>query len=238
MITNLISQTHPEWHNVLQQALLQVEPNYLEQLSHAKDWLPEPPKLFAAFSEPISSTRYILLGESPYPRAESANGYAFWDNAVHNLWCENGLSKEVNRATSLRNLMKMLLIAQGTLQDDYSQAAIAQLDKSVLIKTAGELFNAFLAHGFLLLNASLIYSDGQVNYHAKQWRPFIQTLLEWLAREKPSVELVLWGRIADQVPKTSLTIALQAEHPYNLSFITNDRVIQFFKPLELLIHHE
>ena len=44
-----------------------------------------------------------------------ANGYAFWDAAVNELWSDNGLSKAVNRATSLRNFIKMLLVTEGAL---------------------------------------------------------------------------------------------------------------------------
>ena len=43
--------------------------------------------------------RYVLFGESPYPRAQSANGYAFWDAAANSLWAEEGgLHQLLNRA--------------------------------------------------------------------------------------------------------------------------------------------
>jgi uracil-DNA glycosylase len=72
--------------------------------------------LFAAFAQPLDRVRYVLVGEGPYPRAESATGVCFMDGAVGDLWSEAGLSKPVNRATSLRNFMKMLLVADGQLQ--------------------------------------------------------------------------------------------------------------------------
>lgn len=234
----LISQGHPEWHDALKIALSKLDSKYLEQLAVSGDWLPRPHSILAAFSQSLSSTKYILLGESPYPRISSANGYAFWDNDVGSLWSEKGFSKQVNRATSLRNLMKMFLLARGALDEDLSQAAIAKLDKSGLIQTAESLFNKLMSRGFLLLNASLVYSEGAVPYHAKQWRPFIQSILEWLAEKKPTVELILWGKIADQIPRTTLSIGLQAEHPYNLSFIRNPNVLEFFKPMDILNNHE
>ena len=97
---------------------------------------------------PLSSVRTILFGESPYPREGSANGYAFWDAAVENLWSDSGLSKAVNRATSLRNFIKMLLLARGDLNHDFSQPAIAQLDKSTFHRTADEFFTGLLNKGF------------------------------------------------------------------------------------------
>lgn len=231
-----ILNTHPEWHVLLQQAVNEMEPGYLQQLSAHRNWLPGIQFLFAAFSLPLSATRYILLGESPYPRSISANGYAFWDGSVGSLWSETGLSKDVNRATSLRNLIKMLLHARGDLHDDFSQQAIAALNKSIYVQTASQLFNGLLQHGFLLLNASLVYSEGKVPYHARQWRPFMASLLNQLIRYNPSLQLILLGRIATQVPESKLFTRFEAEHPYNLSFITNTKVIEFFQPLDLLGH--
>ncbi|HBI21825.1 MAG TPA: uracil-DNA glycosylase [Legionella sp.] len=196
--------------------------------------MPGKESLFAAFSMPLSSTRYILLGESPYPRAQSANGYAFWDGAVGSLMSPTGLSKSVNRATSLRNFIKMLLHARGDLKDDFSQTAIARLDQSVYLQTASQLFGALMAHGVLLLNASLVYSEGKIPYHARQWRPFMQSVLLQLAEYKPALELILFGRVAAQMSEASRFKCLMAEHPYNISFITNPDVVAFFKPMDLL----
>lgn len=222
----------------MSESLEAVDQDYLSQLARDTSWLPGQEKLLAAFSLPLDQLRYLLIGESPYPRPESANGYAFWDQAVHPLWSEKGLSKAVNRATSLRNLLKTLLAARGDLSEDFSQAAIARLDKRGLIQTADELFGNLMQRGFLLLNASLVYSPGQVPFHARQWRPFMASLLQSLERLRPECELILLGKIADQIPKTRLRVALQAEHPYNISFITNPQVINFFKPLDLLAHEQ
>ena len=235
---NLDQQIHPQWRPLVDKALAQVDSDYLHQLQLANDWLPEKGSLFAVFSVPLDQTHYILLGESPYPRAQSANGYAFWDNSVASLWSEKGLSKEVNRATSLRNLIKMLLHARGDLQHDFSQQAIANLDKSTYVRTASQLFSAMINKGFLLLNASLVYSENKVNQHARQWRPFIHSLLTQLADQNPSMQLILLGRIAKELPESALFTGLVAEHPYNLSFITNPEVLAFFKPMDLLAYHD
>ena len=73
-------------------------------------------RLLAAFQRDRAGVRYLLIGESPYPRRASANGIAFYDAAVDSLWSEQGLSKAVNRATSLRNIVKTALLAEGLLQ--------------------------------------------------------------------------------------------------------------------------
>ncbi|MFC3909434.1 uracil-DNA glycosylase [Legionella dresdenensis] len=224
---------------MLKNALGCMDAAYLSELVTQKDWLPGYNNLFAAFSQPLSATRYILLGESPYPRPQSANGYAFWDEAVTSLWSDKGFSKEVNRATSLRNIMKMLLIARGDLRDDLSQSAIAQLDKAPYCKTAEQFFRAMIRKGFLLLNATLVFRVGEVKYHARHWRPFMTSLFLQLSALEQPIQFILFGKIAAEVPEARLFECLIAEHPYNLSFITNPVVLEFFKPLDLLsCHHD
>jgi len=236
-VHHLIENTHSEWHPILTNALQRVDSDYLQLLLHSSDWLPGASLLFSAFSLPLSQTKYILFGESPYPRPESANGYAFWDSAVHGLWSNTGFSKEVNRATSLRNWLKMLLISRGDLINDCSQSAIAVLDKSNYCRTAEEFFTNLIGKGFLLLNASLVYEEGKVSFHARQWRPFMHSLLMQLVEKKESLQLILFGKIAEQIPESHFFSCLIAEHPYNLSFITNQKVLEFFKPLDLLNCH-
>lgn len=235
---HLVKNTNPEWHELLETALDRVDPLYLQQLEKDRNWLPGAEALFAAFTIPLSETKYLLLGESPYPRAASANGYAFWDAAVGSLWSETGLSKEVNRATSLRNWIKMMLSARGDLQGDFSQAAIAALNKAVYWQTASQFFNALRSKGFLLLNASLVYSENKVPFHAKHWQPFMTSLFNQLKQRRPDLQFILFGRIAEQVPEARFFPCLIAEHPYNLSFITNQTVLDFFKPLDLLNCHD
>lgn len=151
------SNAHLSWLPVLQKALMAMDPIYLRDLFTQTDWLPGPEKIFNAFSLPLNQVNYILMGESPYPRARSANGFAFWDASVQDLWTMTGMSKPVNRATSLRNMIKMLLIGENLLQPNAtSQEHIAALDKSTLVQTNDEFFQNFLHHGFLLLNATLV----------------------------------------------------------------------------------
>lgn len=235
---NYIQTTHPQWHDMLYKAFASMDESYLKQLQNSDDWLPGSCNLLAAFRLPLEQTNYVLLGESPYPRKASANGFAFWDDSVGSLWSQTGLSKEVNRATSLRNWIKMFLHARGDLTADFSQEAIARLDKSQYVQTANALFSSFLSHGFLLLNATLVYTEGKVNFHARYWRSFLHSLFEQLALKKPSVKLILFGRVAKLVPEANRFSCVKAEHPYNISFITNPDVLAFFKPLDLLAHHE
>ena len=230
-------QVASDWLPIVSKAWQALDVDYIHSLNTEKGILPPMDCLLRAFSEPLSQIHFILLGESPYPRPESANGLAFWDAAVSSLWSETGLSKSVNRATSLRNWLKALLKTHGLLSDDLSQQAITNIEKSNLVQTGEQLFNNMIKRGMLLLNASLIYQDKRIPYHAKQWRPFIDAVLEGIATVRPDIELILFGKIATQFKNGPLKVALKAEHPYNLSFINNESVLEFFRPLELIYEH-
>ena len=226
----------PDWQPLLAKAMVHLSPDYLAALNQT-DWLPGPDKLFNAFSLPLKETRYILFGEGPYPRKDSATGYAFIDGAVTHLWSATGLSKQVNRATSLRNIIKLLLRADGQLDaSDTSQSAIAALDKTNLIQTLQALQQNLLINGVLLLNASLVFSTKQrVKTDARHWLPFIEELLGQLADQE--ITLIFWGKIAGVIkslPAARDFKCIEAEHPYNLSLIENLTMHHLFTPMKLL----
>lgn len=229
----------PSWRESLEHGLAQMDPAYLASLSQSNEWLPGPEKIFNAFSLPMDQVNYVLFGESPYPRRASANGYAFWDADVKELWSDTGLSKKVNRATSLRNILKMLLIANGKLSvNNCSQEEIAQIKKDSLLQTNDEFFNHLLQKGFLLLNATpVLQPNNPPAKDARAWQPFLKVILHELLKKRPQVEFILLGRIANTIdallPNEQIN-KLHVEHPYNISFITNSKVIEFFKPLRLL----
>ncbi|NBX84774.1 MAG: uracil-DNA glycosylase [Gammaproteobacteria bacterium] len=228
-----LSKVDESWLPLLHMAFDAMDENYLNDLQATKNWLPGVSNVLAAFSQPMMHVRYVLLGESPYPRQESANGYAFWDAAVQSLWSENGLSKNVNRATSLRNFMKMLLNAEGVLKSPFASYDIATLNKNHYIQTLPSLFQRLMDKGFILLNASLVWSeDKPMRWHAKHWYPFMHVLLDKLSRHE--VKFLLFGKIAQQFKELPSNKCLVAEHPYVLSFIENSQVLKFFQPFHLL----
>lgn len=234
-----LASAHHSWHTCILQGLEKMDQRYLHELAKSSDWLPGSEKIFNAFSLPLEQVKYVLFGESPYPREESANGYAFWDNAVNELWSPTGLNKKVNRATSLRNILKMMLVAADMLDSHHTgQENIAQLDKSSLVATNQELFQNFLRHGFLLMNASLVFRKSvRPQNDAKAWHPFLQVVIHELLRKRPEATYLLLGKIANTIdaiiPETNAN-KFYAEHPYNLSFIQNQGVLRFFRGLQLI----
>jgi uracil-DNA glycosylase len=237
------AEVHDQWKDVLIDALQSVDADYLAGLAQSNDWLPGIHLIFSAFRRDRQNLRYILIGESPYPRAESANGIAFYDAAVDQLWSTTGLSKPVNRATSLRNIIKTALLAEGFIEADtdgkISQTSIARVDKSGLVQTMEDLFQALQDRGFLMLNATpVLHSNRKPVLEARYWQGFLARLLELLAPppEHP-LTLVLWGKIAETIESLRLSEnyqKLKSEHPYNLSFIQNSKMQALFREIAVL----
>ncbi|MBI3283683.1 MAG: uracil-DNA glycosylase [Burkholderiales bacterium] len=256
VLLEALAHAHPSWHSALRAGLAAVhraDPGYLPTLCQTQ-FLPSEGRLFAAFAQPMDAVLYVLVGEGPYPREESATGYCFMDGAVGDLWSQEegcGLSKKVNRATSLRNFIKMLLVAAGKLSQDNSSgvaiagiAGLARLADSKFIQTLDELQSNMSNQGFLLLNASLVFrSDVAPVKDARAWQPFLQEIFSALHGYQQSsgvalATLVLWGKIAEQlrqIPAAGLFPQITAEHPYNLSFIGNQAMQSFFRPMNLMI---
>lgn len=244
-ILDALDRVDLSWRPILEaglQAVAAATPGYLPQLA-ADDYLPTQGRLFAAFAQPLDKVRHVLVGEGPYPRAESATGVCFMDGAVGELWSESGLSKPVNRATSLRNFMKMLLVADGQLQaEDTGGAAMAPVAGAARsngsIQTLSQLQDNLTREGFLLLNAALVFRKHVAPViDARAWLPFLQTVLAALASRPQPPTLVLWGKIAEQLkklPETARLPQILAEHPYNLSFIRNQQMQELFGPMKLL----
>ena len=226
------------WEPILLPALEALEREYREWILRGEGYIPSRDRLLAAFStmEP-EDLRYILFGQDPYPREESAIGYAFIDGRVKRIFSDRGLSKEVNRATSLRNFVKMALAAEGVLDcEDLSQGAIAALDKSSLIDSIDDLRRGFERNGVLLLNMALLFSSKEESKrHIRAWRAFVEKLLEGLRHYHPT--LILFGAHAAEVKRlkhAETFDAIALEHPYNHSFVCNPKAWSLFGPMRLL----
>lgn len=241
------SNVHPEWQEILEAAFAEVNTEYLNALQLDNSWLPGIQNIFAAFRRDLSNCQYILFGESPYPRKESANGIAFYDAAVNELWSDTGLSKAVNRATSLRNILKTALLAEGRITTQangkISQSSIADVDKRDLIQSINQLFTELQQRGFLMFNATpVLHPRRKPKLEAGYWGEFVHQLLIQIAdRTQKPPTLVLWGKIAQKLqayPVTDLYPQLVSEHPYNLSFIHNRDMQKLFADLRILEHDQ
>ena len=77
------------------------------------------------------------------------------------------------------------------------------------IQTLAQLQDNLTRHGFLLLNAALVFRPHvPPAIEARAWLPFLQTVLAALAGT--GAKLVLWGKIAEQLKKLPECAALRA----------------------------
>ncbi len=227
-----------DWQKVLQDAYSTLDSGYRDFLEHDTGYFPDKYNVLNAFRTlPREKVKYILFGQDPYPRKQSAGGYAFIDMKVQKIFSTQGLSKEVNRATSLRNFIKMALLSRGDLSvEKMSQEAIAAIDKTVLIDSIEELRKNFEREGVLLLNTALVFTDKKDSVrHIKAWKPFIQLLLDVMRPQSPS--LILFGNHAKALKKDfdlQDFETIELEHPYNHTFISNENALNLFAPMRLL----
>ena len=237
-LNNILTDVHKSWKEILKRALLSLDKEYLNFLVNSDRYFPDINTFLNPFkSISCDSVKYILFGQDPYPRRESAIGYAFIDAKVKEIFSDKGFSKEVNRATSLRNFIKMLLLCEGLLNDDdLSQKAITNINKANLCKSIVELKNNFEKNGVLLLNMALIFTDkGDSKYHLKKWKPFVQSIL--CSLKNRDISLILFGNAAKEIEKFECSSSFKKFffiHPYNVSFIKDKEVHKLFKPMNLL----
>jgi uracil-DNA glycosylase len=226
------------WQPLLDKAYKALDSDYRVFLEANQGYFPDKDNYLNAFKTLArDEVKYILFGQDPYPRKESAGGYAFIDMRVKDVFSSNGLSIEVNKATSLRNFIKMALVASERLNPiDTSQKAITKVNKTDMINSIDALRQNFENQGVLLLNTALVFTDKSASSkHIKAWRAFMRVLLNGLIDNAPT--LILFGTHAKALKKhfpidDFSTISL--EHPYNQSFITNPKAEKLFKQMNLL----
>ncbi len=227
----------PEWLALLEEPAATLDPAYLARLE-ATDWLPGPELMLAALRHvPLGEVNAVLVGESPYPRKGSAIGEAFHDGLVGTLWSGQGLAKPVNKATSLRNLVKMMLVADGLISPAAKAEEIAALERSGLVDSLADVFAALRRHGVLCINATPVLADKNKAREAAAWHNFTAGLLQTIHKARPQATFLLFGAFARQFAEIEGAQAwpkLTAEHPYNVSFINDPAVLDYFRPLRLL----
>jgi uracil-DNA glycosylase len=234
MLTNI----DLSWKEIVENALFSLDREYQLFLENDKNYFPDRQNFLNAFKTlPLHKTKYILFGQDPYPRKESAGGYAFIDMKVKTLFDKNGgFSKEVNKATSLRNMMKMFLLCDEKLKDDFSKDAVKKVNTKNYINSIEELKQNFEKNGVLLLNTALIFTSKEdTKLHAKMWKPFIETLLKQLSNH--DIKLILFGNISKEIAKFESAKnfeTIKLPHPYNIGFITKKEVHEIFCKMELL----
>lgn len=135
-----------------------------------------------------NNTKIVVFGQDPYPRKESATGYAFWDGKIKS-W-ENPLSP------SFRNIIKSILINENLAIKENKINDLRKILKNNNIFSPDEFFKNSIENGVIWLNASLTFeskSQSDLNKHLKFWKPIIEEIINILIKSSKSLIFVFWG---------------------------------------------
>lgn len=215
------------------------EKDILEKILEDKTLIPNRKDVFNGFNIPAQDIKYIIFGESPYPRKESATGHAFIDGKVNNIWTKEGLSKEVNKATSLRNLFKTALVAENILPPNKTtKEFLKDINKEDFVNNMQDLQLNLNNNGVALLNSCLSLRDGKVqSSDIVFWIKIMDRFLFDLFLKNNSIKLILWGNISKRIKKMEsfkYYDSIESEHPYNKSFIENEVMQNLLKEINFL----
>ena len=211
----------------------------LNNILNDKTLIPSNKDIFNGFNIPAKDVKYIIFGESPYPRIESATGYAFIDGKVKEIWGESGLSKEVNKATSLRNLFKTALVAENIISPDKTtKPYLKNINTECFVNSMEELRVNLNNNGVALLNSCLSLRQGKVQRtDVNIWGNIIDKFLLDLFYQNKNITLVLWGNISKRIKDMDsfkYYQYIESEHPYNKSFIESKKMQSFLKEIKFL----
>ncbi|GAB2950128.1 hypothetical protein GCM10027280_43380 [Micromonospora polyrhachis] len=165
---------------------------------------------------PPHKWKVVVFGQNPYPRPESATGIAMFDNTFHD-WADSQFGKVI----SIRCIIKAAAMWKHGIPKKTPIADIRALLKEHDTVQPPEWFQAMLAQGVLLLNASLTASSDGVmatDQHTAFWRPVVEKLVEEILRAKQNADeqdrgvvFAWWGAHARTLK--SVVLRLQKKYP-------------------------
>jgi len=136
---------------------------------------------------PPSGWTVVSLGQSPFPRIESATGIAHFDNAI-SKWEDKRFGVVVTMRCIIKAAaMNRFGVPKGTTTDELR----ALLKKEGCVSPA-EWFQAMLTQGVLFMNAACtllppedksIRAGSVVEEHRKFWQPVMEAIIDAILKE-------------------------------------------------------
>lgn len=184
---------HPEWALALEpahEAFVLLDAFLSDEHEHGRFFLPNVTDILRAFSEPLSQTRVLILGQDPYPTPGHAMGLAF------------AVGPDVRPLPrSLSNIYREL-----------------SADVGIVPAQHGDL-SAWSAQGVLLLNRVLTVSNGMAGSHrGRGWETVTDVAISALVNNGNPLVAILWGKDAAKLrPLLGATPIIESAHPSPLS---------------------
>lgn len=225
------------WRDKVAGWLDSVDERFLKTLE-ADDWWPGVDDCLKAFDGTVCP-RVVWLGETPYEGEERATGLSFLDGTVCDIFRVDGaLDMTVNKASSLRNILKAWFRADGRLQENQTNSEhVHAMCKDGLVLKINEVFRRGVEDGWLWLNAGLSVGGPLAkSTHLCGWRPFVSRAVASAAQANAKVVLLGdWAKsyrsdVADE------RLLVETIHPRNECFVEDATMREFLGQWTCLIH--
>ena len=234
-LNRLLQPVHASWIDLLREQLQCLDHAFADELEADPAWLPGADRCLAAFAVPRGDVRVVWLGESPYPRTDSATGLSFQDGAVGEIFRDDGrLAVGINRATSLRNVLKAWFVATNRLDvGATSSRHVKNMDRDGIVARLDEVFDRGRQCGWLWLNAGLSFRPARPKAaQIRAWEPLVNFVLRDVSAR--SARVALMGRFAERFEPASAEPLLSV-HPRREEFIENPDVRELLRRWRNLI---
>ena len=136
-----------------------------------------------------NKTKVVVFGQDPYPRKESATGYAFWDGKIKS-WNDR-------LSPSFKNLFKSILISYGLAEKKDNIAKLRKTISDKAIFSPDDFFEKSIKNNIIWLNASFSFegkAQSLLNKHLKFWKPVVKEIIKVLLESSDDVIFVFWGK--------------------------------------------
>ena len=163
---------------------------------------PQNSHMFRAFDDlPPRKVKAVLIGEDPYPHIEQATGRSFERADRGNSWLlapQDNISSMQRFAQQLANFITnddayMTEHGWDILKDRIDT-------RQLTLPIPKCVFNHWQAEGVLMLNAALTFThEYDKKYHRRLWKPIIGKIVNYLARECPSVVFLCFGKESENL---------------------------------------
>ena len=225
------------WRADVAEWLETVDDRFLKALE-GNDWWPGIDKCLVAFSGNVRP-RVVWLGESPYEGEDRATGLSFLDGTVGAIFRGDAFDVAVNKAASLRNILKAWCIADDRLEDGQTNREyVHAMRKDGLAQQITEVFQHGVENGWLWLNSGLSVGGPLVkSAHLCGWWPFVSRVIA--SASDANAKVVLLGSWAktyrSDVADNELLV--ESTHPRNEAFLEDASVRELLREWTHLIHH-
>jgi len=197
-LDELSSFRHKSWNKLFKKLLedprAKKTETYLTKIVSIKGKiLPYPNLVFHAFEQSLKKIKVVIIGQDPYFNMDQGVPQAM------------GLSFSVPMGLQIPSSLKNIYV------NLYKYRHIKSLP------THGNL-EVLIDQGVFFLNSALTVQENMANSHQQYWSWFTDEVIKYIAKKRPDIVFVLWGRNAiDKQQFIGENDFIASSHPSGLS---------------------